>query len=80
MYYSPFKKLLSVVYIGAVIAVVIGFLFFFNWMLNHIYTIIWFLLVLGCLFWLVLSVFDTFKSRWFGDDDDLPLPSEKFEG
>lgn len=78
---NPFKSLLTILYLGAVIAVAFGFVIAFSWMLNHIYTVIWFLLVLAVFFWLVLSIYDTFKSKLFQDEDDnTPLPSETFEG
>jgi hypothetical protein len=53
---SPFKKVFSTLTLVLIIALVITVVFFFNWLSNHIYTMVWFIACIGCIVWFVYSL------------------------
>jgi c-di-AMP phosphodiesterase-like protein len=71
--YNPFKKILAYVVIGLVFIILALLVIFVSWVMNHIYTTIWFLCVVACVIWFVYSLLPTAN---FPQKEDL---DEKFD-
>ena len=54
--YNPVKKLLLYLTIGFVFLALALAVIFINWILNHIYTVVWLCCVLGCVLWFIYSL------------------------
>lgn len=66
--YNPFKKFLLYFTIGLLLIAFALVLIFINWVMSHIYTVIWFIAVIGCVIWFIYSLFPIDK---FPSKDDL---------
>jgi NhaP-type Na+/H+ or K+/H+ antiporter len=71
--YNPFKKILTYVVVGLVFIILALLLIFINWVMNHIYTVVWFICVVACVIWFIYTLLPTDN---FSKKEDL---DEKFD-
>ena len=75
--YNPLRKVFSFLSIIAALFVIALAVVFFQWVITHVFTLLWIVALIACCVWLFYSV--TAPGTDHYDDDQEPI-TEKFQG